>query len=71
MNGATLQAWRRGLGWSQRKAARFLGTTQVNVSRWEHGVYTIPGAIDLLVHLYAQDRNRRLVEEFLYKPLDR
>lgn len=66
MTAIQLRYWRTSKQWNQTQAARYLGTTQVNVSRWEAGTHGIPGCIDLLIHLYGQERNLRSIETFLY-----
>lgn len=66
-----LRAWRTAHGWNQTQAARYLRTTQVNISRWEQGLHEIPGAVELLLYLYQQPRNLRAIETFLYKSVDK
>lgn len=71
MTGEALKAWRETHGWNQTQAARYFGTTQVNVSRWEQGVYSIPEAIAFLVYLYRHARNIRDIETLLYTAPER
>lgn len=61
----SLKDWRESHGWTQEDAARYLGTSQVNVSRWEGGTHKIPGTALLLMHLLNDKRNRRAVEKYL------
>jgi transcriptional regulator with XRE-family HTH domain len=70
MTGDTLKAWRQAQGWTQTQMARYLGTTQVNIARWERGTHGIPRTIDILLHLLGQKRNVTAVENFLFKSLD-
>lgn len=67
MQGSELKEWRVAQEWNQTQMARYLGTTQVNISRWERGTHPIPDSIALLVHLLSDKRNLRSVENFLYK----
>jgi transcriptional regulator with XRE-family HTH domain len=70
MEGSELRAWRESNGWTLEQAARYLGSTKTSVYRWETGRYTIPTTIHLLATLLADKRNRRSVENILYKHLD-
>lgn len=65
MSGGELKAWRLAQKWNQTQCARYLGTTQENVSRWEHA-QEIPGPVALLVYLYRQQRNIRTVENYFF-----
>lgn len=77
MSGAELRQWRHEQGWTLDQAARFLGTTRTSVHRWEAGTKDargipsrVPVIIAILAHLLKEQRNRRAVETFLYRPLD-
>ena len=70
MQGHELKAWRESHGWNQTQAARYLGTSQVNISRWEHETHDIPRTVDLLIHLLRQKKNLRSIENYLFKYLD-
>jgi transcriptional regulator with XRE-family HTH domain len=67
MKDIELKEWRKSQGWNQAQAARYLGTTQVNVSRWERGEHGIPDSIAHLIYLLNDKRNVRSIENFLYK----
>jgi DNA-binding XRE family transcriptional regulator len=49
-----LRDYRAAHGYSQRKMAELLGTSQANICNWEHGV-TIP-------NIYIQERIKRTLE---------
>jgi len=70
MQPAELKQWRESHGWSQTQTARYLGTTQVNISRWEEGTHKIPQSVAMLIYLLGQKRNLLSIEKFLYKHLD-
>ncbi len=70
MSGEELRVWREGHGWNQKQAARYLGSTQVNVSRWERGTHKVPESIRLLAHLLHDKKNIRFVEKFFQIALD-
>ena len=67
MQGQALKEWREQRGWSQEQAARYLGASQVSVSRWETGTHVIPGTVERLVYLFQQERNIRAIDTFLFK----
>jgi transcriptional regulator with XRE-family HTH domain len=67
MQGIELKKWRREQGWNQTQMARYLGTSQVNISRWESGKYDVPDFIAHLAYLLNDKRNVRSLENFLYK----
>ena len=69
MTGAELKEWRDSHKWSQVQAARYLGTSQPDISRWENDGPPVPQTIAILVMLLQQERNVRAVENFLYKTL--
>jgi transcriptional regulator with XRE-family HTH domain len=71
MTPTALKEWRDAHGWSQKKCARYLGTSQVNVSRWEKGTHDIPDTVMHLVLLLANPRNLATIENSLFTPLDR
>lgn len=70
MQGDKLKTWRLQQGWTLEQAARFLGTTKTSVHRWETEKHHAPQTIAILTRLLSEKRNIRIVEDFLYHPLD-
>jgi transcriptional regulator with XRE-family HTH domain len=67
MHGEAFKEWRLSYGWNQTQAACYLGTSQVNISRWERGVRDIPDTIAQLVYLLSYPTNIWLMENYLLK----
>jgi DNA-binding transcriptional regulator YiaG len=59
MNDNELTLWRKKWGISQGELARFLGTYQVTVCRWEKGVRKVP----FLLPLALEALENRLTKE--------
>ena len=67
MNPDELKQLRAERHWNQTQAARYLGTTQANISRWEKCEKPLPPMAAILVSLLRHPRNVAVVEKLLYK----
>ena len=64
MTGADLKAWRQSQGWTQQRAACYLGTTKTSVYRWESGYPPVPQTIEILALLLQDKKNIHRVDEY-------
>jgi DNA-binding XRE family transcriptional regulator len=52
VDGATLKAWRKQLGFTQEEAAKQLDVTRATIQNWEHEITSLPGGINLACREY-------------------
>jgi transcriptional regulator with XRE-family HTH domain len=67
MNGKQLSDARRALGWSQNKAAAFVGYNRASWARMENGTQGIKRSVALafLYHAPLNEERERLLERYL------
>ncbi len=64
MTANEFKTWRRGKDWAQVDAARYLGSTQASVARWEKGTQRVPQIIEILATLYEKQSNVTMVDRY-------